>query len=151
MITDALLQFASAQPVTGSAASTNTIDLGNGKDAGRGEPMLVAITVDQTVAAAGAATVTCQLISSAASNLSSPTVLSQTDAIPKADLVAGRRPIVLRLAREMLNAQPFGQRYVGVNFAVANGPLTAGAFSASVVHDGQAGAASMYPTGYTVT
>src|SRR5690242_21379231 len=91
MITDAFLVFNSAQAVTSSAVSTNTIDLGTARDLGPGTPLHIAISVDTTVTAAGAATVNFQFISSAAANLSSPTIITQTDAIGKATLVAGFR------------------------------------------------------------
>jgi Bbp16-like protein len=149
MITDGLLQLASAQAVTASAVSQNTIDLGLSRDAGAGEELFVVITVDQTVAAAGAATVQFQVITSASPNLSTPTVLMQTDAIAKTDLPAGRRPIVIELPRSNALAQPLGQRYLGLNFNVGTGPLTAGQFTVNVVHDVQ-DMGKFYPSAYTV-
>lgn len=149
MITDALLLLASAQAVTASAVSTNTIDLGTARDVGSGEPIYAVITVDQTVTAAGAATVNFQVIGSAAANLGSPTVLVQTDAIGKAELTAGRRAIVLEIPPSVLAAQPIGQRYLGVNFLVGTGPLTAGQFTVNLVRDVQ-DAGKYYPSGFTV-
>jgi len=49
MIIDALLTLSDAQALTGTAFSTNTVDLGNvtpKNDIGNGEPMEVTITVD---------------------------------------------------------------------------------------------------------
>lgn len=149
MITDALLQLSSAQAVTASAVSTNTIDLGQARDVGVGEDLYVAFTVDTTVTAAGAATVTFQVISSAAAALTSPTVLAQTDAIGKAELTAGRRPIFLEIPSTVLAAQPIGQRYLGVQYTVGTGPLTAGAFTCNVVHDKQE-LGKNYLSGFTV-
>ena len=149
MITDALLQLADAQAVTASANSTNTIDLSVARDIGPGEPLEFDITVDQTVTASGSATVTFQVISSAAAALTSPTVLMQTDAIGKAELTAGRRPIRLRVPPSILAAQPIGQRYLGVYFAVGTGPLTAGKFTVNGVRDGQ-DVGKYYPSGFTV-
>lgn len=137
MWTDGLLQLSSAQAVTASAVSANVIDLGLARDASAGEPLYIAITVDQTATAAGAATVNFQAISSASANLSSPTILAQTGAIPKADLASGRAPIALLVPRHVLTAQLLGQRYLGLQFTVSTGPLTAGQFTVNVVHDVQ--------------
>lgn len=137
MWTDALLQLSSVQAVTASAVSANCIDLARAADASAGEPLYIAITVDQTVAAAGAATVNFQAISSPNANLSSPTVLAQTGAIPKAELTYGRRPIVLMVPRHVLTSQLFGQRYLALQYTVGTGPLTAGQFTANVVVDAQ--------------
>lgn len=149
MIIDGLLQLASAQAVTASAVSQNTIDLGGTRDPGAGERMYVVITVDQAATAAGAATVQFQVISSAAANLGSPTVLMETDAIPKTDLTLGRKPIVMEVPRANLLAQPIGQRYLGLNFNVGTGPLTAGQFTVNLVHDVQ-DMSKFYPGGFTV-
>jgi hypothetical protein len=149
MITDALLQLSNAQAVTASAVSTNTVDLGAARDIGSGEPLEIDVTVDQTVTAAGAGTVTFQVISSAAANLGSPTVIAQTDAIGKAELPAGRKPIRIKIPPHVLASLPIGQRYLGLNFLVGTGPLTAGQFTANVVRDGQ-DVAKHYPSGFTV-
>jgi hypothetical protein len=133
MLTDALLQLSSAQAVTASAASTNTIDLSVVRDLGPGRNLFAVWTVDAAAVAAGAATVTFQVITSAAAALSSPTVVAQTDAIPKADLTAGRKAFAQRIDPAVLLAQPNGQRYLGVQYTVGTGPLTAGAFSCAIV------------------
>lgn len=146
MITDALAQLSSAQAVTASAVSTNTIDLLQARDLGPGNELQVAFSVDTTATAAGAATVNFQIITSASANLSSPTILVQTDAIPKATLVAGFR-FALDIPRTQLTA--LGQRYLGVQYTVGTGPLTAGAFSAAVVMD-YADTTKSYASGFTV-
>jgi Bbp16-like protein len=146
MITDAFAQLSSAQAVTATAVSTNTIDLSVARDLGPGQELNVAFSVDTTATAAGAATVQFQIISSATSNLASPTILVETDAIPKATLVAGFR-FALDIPRTQITA--LGQRFLGVQYTVATGPLTAGAFSAAVVMD-YADAVKSYPSGFTV-
>jgi hypothetical protein len=149
MITDALLLLSSAQAVTASAVSTNTIDLGTSRDLGSGEPLYAVFTVDTTATAAGAATVNFQVISSAAANLGTPTVLVQTDAIAKTELTAGRRPIILEIPPSVLAAQPIGQRYLGVQYTVGTGPLTAGAFTCNLVRDVQ-DVGKYHASGFTV-
>lgn len=149
MITDALLQLSNAQAVTASAVSTNTLDLGTARDVGAGECMYLVITVDEAATAAGAATVNFQVISSASAALSSPTILAQTDALAKTELTLGRRPIVLEIPRAMLLAAPLTQRYLGVQYTVGTGPLTAGKFTANIVRDVQ-DISKLYASGFTV-
>jgi hypothetical protein len=147
MITDALATLSSAQVVTASAVSTNTIDLLQARDLGPGTLLTVYFDVVQAVTAAGAATVNFQIISSAAAALTSPTVIDQTDAIGKATLIAGFR-ISLPIARAPLLA--LGQRYLGVNYLVTTGPLTAGSFNSGVVYDYHDNVKA-YPSGFTVS
>ena len=149
MILDALLQLAAAQAVTTTAVSTNTIDLGAARDIGTGKDLYAVITVDEAAAAAGAATVQFQVISSAAANLSSPTILGQTDAIAKTELTVGRKPIVVPIPPAILNAQPIGQRYLGLQFTVGTGPLTAGKFTC-YISDSDVNVNKNYPSGFTV-
>lgn len=149
MLTDANLQLASAQAVTATAVSTNTIDLSQARDLGDGTDLYAVVTVDTTATAAGAATVNFQVISSAAANLGSPTILGQTDAIAKTELTAGRKPIVICIPSHIVNSLPIGQRYLGLQFTVATGPLTAGAFSVAIT-DSDVSVNKNYPSGFTV-
>lgn len=149
MLTDALLLLSSAQTVTSSAVSTNTIDLGTNRDLGQGADLYAVFTVDQTVTAAGAATVTFQIITSAAADLSSPTVLIESAPIGKAELTAGRDPIAICLPESFLNAQPIGQRYLGVQYTIATGPLTAGKFTCNIT-DSEVSVGKNYPSGFSV-
>lgn len=148
-LTDAQATFSSAQAVTASAVSTNTYDLLQVRDIAPGGDVCVQFSVDVAATAAGAATVNFQVISSASSALTSPTILVQTDAIAKTELTVGRRPIYLEIPASILAAQPIGQRYLGVQYTVTTGPLTAGSFTAMVVAD-PANSAKFYPSGFTV-
>lgn len=149
MMTDALLQLSSAQAVTASAVSTNTIDLGTARDLGTGKDLYAVFNVDVAATAAGAATVHFQVISSANANLSSANVIAQTDAIAKTDLTIGRKPIVVCISPAALLSLPIGQRYLGVQYTVGTGPLTAGSFSAAIT-DTVVDMNKNYPSGFTV-
>lgn len=149
MITDALLQLSNAQAVTATAVSENTIDLTQARDVGAGEPLYVAITVDETVAASGSATVEFQVVTANAAGLGSFTILASTGPISKTELGAGRKPILIPVANVNLQQFLTGRRYLGVNYTVATGPLTAGKFTANVVLDRQ-DMQRYYPAGYTV-
>lgn len=149
MMTDALLQLSSAQAVTASAVSTNTIDLSQVRDIGTGTDLYAIFTVDVAATAAGAATVNFQVITSASAALTSPTVLVQTDALAKTELTAGRRPICLPIPNAAILAQPIGQRYLGVQYTVGTGPLTAGSFSACI-NNSEVDVGKNYASGFTV-
>lgn len=149
MMLDALLKLSDAQAVTATAVSTNVIDLSQSRDIGVGEDIYVNIGVDTSAAAAGAATVTFEVITSANSDLSSPNVLIATGAVGKAELTAGRAPISLCLPPSVYASLPLGQRYLGLRYTVGTGPLTAGAFTAYISNTEVHGPKS-YPSGFTV-
>lgn len=125
MILDERNEFADALAVTASAIS-DVIDLGGtSQDVGNGEPLYLVIQTDTAATAAGAATVTFSLESDSTADLAtSATVHWQSAAIGKATLVAGY--LVAAIALPMAAYE----RYLGVRFTVATGPLTAGKFNA---------------------
>lgn len=116
MVIDAFLQFSSAQALTTTAVSTNTVDLGVARDIGPGEELEVVFTVPTVLA--GGTSINFQFITSAAANLGSPTVLVETGPVVTAQLGAGRPPIVLRVPRALLLAAPLGQRYIGIQYTI---------------------------------
>jgi len=150
MFLDKQNMLSEAQAVTASAVSTNTIDLGVARDIAPGEDLSIFVAVDVAALAAGAATVEFQVISSAAAALTSPTVLSSTGPIGKAELTLNRKLIELKVPRAVLLAQPVGQRYLGIQYVVATGPLTAGSFTAGIVVDFQ-DQKQLYASGFSVT
>lgn len=134
MIIDKLLQVSDAQAVTASAASTDVIDFGQANpNSGINQITTLAITVDETATAAGAATVTFSVQDSA--DNSSFADVAVTAAIGKATLAAG--------AQVLIPMPVVHRRYVRAYYTVATGPLTAGKFSAQIVTGVQANRA--YP------
>lgn len=152
MINDAFLWLSGSpgattgQAVTTTAVSTNTIDLSQARDIGEGEDLYVQFIVDTAVTAAGAATVRFEIITSAAADLSSPTVIAASGDIGKASLTLGAR---VELGIPPNHLVPLGQRYLGVRYTVSTGPLTAGTFTAFINLGGQSSQKS-YPSGFTV-
>lgn len=145
MIVDQFLKVSTAQAVTTSAVSTDTIDLSQARDIGEGADLFMVFTVDAAAVSAGATTVEFQVIGSTAANLASPVVLGTSGPIGKAALTVGA------IVAVRINPQvgSLGQRYLGANYVVATGPLTAGAFTANVVTDIQDGR-KYYASGFAV-
>ncbi|MGH8810367.1 MAG: Bbp16 family capsid cement protein [Advenella sp.] len=143
MILDKLLMFSEAQAVTATAASTDVIDLspmkGTKRDIGVGEPLEFWATVNTTATADGAATLNVQLQTSA--DNSAWVTLYDSGTLALASLTAGKRILSTKVPAGVL-------KYLRVNYVVATGPLTAGAFTAGINLDVDANYS--YPSGFTV-
>lgn len=136
-ILDRQNQFSAEQAVTATAISTDVIDLGDDvttRNIGGNQPVFLVL---QTIAAAtdvgSDATLAITLESDSTANLAtSATVHYSTGAMAFATF----SPALTTLAVVPL---PFGQyeRYVGVRYTVASGPLTAGTFNAFLTRDPQ--------------
>lgn len=132
MIMDKKNLFSNAQAVTATALSTDKIDLGPpgagnlGRNLGVSDEVMLSITAAEAALAAGAATVEFQLVTDDNPTLSSPTVVWSSGAIGKAALTLGAR-IDAAVPRANL------ERYLGINYVVSTGPLTAGKFTAGLV------------------
>lgn len=135
MILDGQLEFSDSQAVTSTAISTNVVDLGATntlKDIGSGEDLwLVVRTIVAATDTGSDATLTVSLESDSTANLAtSATVHFTTGAIAFASFAtAGTTLAAVRL--------PIGnyERYLGVRYTVASGPLTAGQFDAFLTKD----------------
>jgi hypothetical protein len=124
MYIDKHLQVSNEQAVTTSAASTDVIDFGQANpNVGLDDRSNMAITVDESATAAGAATVTFSVQDSADNSTFADVAV--TAAIGKASLAAGQQ-VVIPMPTKL-------RRYCRVYYTVATGPLTAGKFSAQVV------------------
>jgi hypothetical protein len=147
MYVDTQTTFSDNQAVTATAISANVIDLGavtvGGagtpfnplQDVGTGEPVtLVVLTTVAATDAGSDATLTVTLESALDAGLtSSPVVHFSTGALPFASF----SPAGARVALVVLPTANY-QRYVGLRYTVAAGPLTAGAFKAFLTTDPQA-------------
>lgn len=124
------LVFSDAQAVTTTAISTNVVDLTvAGQPIHQGMPLYVVISVPTTVTADGAATVTFNIEADSAVGLdATPTVLYTSGAIGKAALTAGSKPVEVAIPKGIAATD----RYLGIRYTVATGPLTAGAFDARI-------------------
>ncbi|TNV22119.1 hypothetical protein FH968_04390 [Buttiauxella sp. B2] len=143
MIIDKLLMFSESQAVTATAASTDVIDLGpikgTKRDIGVGNPLEFWTNVNTTAAAAGAATLNVQLQTS--TDNATWVTLYDSGSLALASLVAGKRILSTKVPQGVL-------KYLRVNYVVATGPLTAGAFTSGINLDVDANYA--YPSGFTV-
>lgn len=124
MFIDKALQVSNEQAVTVSAASTDSIDFGQANpNVGLDDRSNMVITVDESAAAAGAATVTFSVQDSA--NNATFADVAVTAAIGKASLAAGQQ-VVIPMPTKL-------RRYCRVYYTIGTGPLTAGKFSAQIV------------------
>ena len=131
MILDSQTRFSEAQAITTTAISENVLDLRNSAspttvDEGiLGEELWLVIKTTAAFTAAGAATLTVSLESDSTADLAtSATVHYSTDAIALADLAANSV-----VARIKLPSGDY-ERYLGLRYTVATGPMTAGTIEA---------------------
>lgn len=149
MITDRQNRVTGAAPQliagTGALLSTDTIDLGQARNVGIGEPFPAVVTVD--VAFAGGTSIQVELIQADDAALTTNvTVVGASAVIALAALTAGRRLIVAQLNENP--AFPRGQRFLGVRVQRV-GTFTTGSFTANFVHDVQT-LGVFYPANFVV-
>lgn len=155
MYLDSQNEFSDAQAVTATAISSNVVDLTQGVtspatltdiDIGTGEDVYLVVQTQTTATDAGSdATLAVTLESDSTADLAtSPTVHYSTGALAFAAFAtAGSVLAMVKL--------PSGtyERYLGVRYTVASGPLTAGKFDAFLTKDVQKYRA--YASGFTVS
>lgn len=151
MITDVLLTVSgsntpgsaiSGQAITGDAVSTDTIDLGTARDIGEGQQLYMVFTVVTTFD--NLTSLDLEVISSANENLSSHTVLAETNVL-LAGLTAGKQYVVA-IPPQIAS---LGQRYLGARYDVNGTNPTAGSILAEVVMNIQDGR-KFYASGFSV-
>lgn len=126
---DAQYRFSNAQAITASAASTNIVDLMAARNLGDGRPLwlVVACVVTMTDAASDS-TVAVTVETDDNSGFSSATT-AQTVGTFAATSAAG--------TRFQVRLQPFttAERYLRLQYTVANGNLTTGSYTAFLTTD----------------
>lgn len=139
MILDERTEFVDGVAIptsAGTAAIGDVIDLeslgGSGlgglRDVGNGREIFWYVSIDE--AGAGGTSMNVQLVSSAASNLGTPTIHAQTGVVLLADLTAGKMAAMISVPLE----GPAYKRYLGIQTVVA-GTFTDGAFSSGLTFD----------------
>ena len=121
--------------ITVTRNSTDVIDLTklSGQNVGLGEELFVFVQVQTAFTAGGAATLQIALVTDDNAALTTPTVLQdQVAVIPVADLVVGFKINFRVHPSEAL------ERYLGLVYTVATGPMLTGKIRAGVVRDIQA-------------
>lgn len=137
MYVDAQLTFSDAQAVTATAASTNQIDTGplfsgnTGRNLGVGENLFIVVTVDVAMTDASSdSTITVTLETDDNSAFSSAATVATLGVIPA--VTAAGAMFVYRLP--IATSVPY-ERYIQLKYTPANGNLTTGSFTASIVKD----------------
>lgn len=139
MYVDDTLVFSDAQAITSTGTSTKSIDTMTAtRNIGSGEEIDLVIQVATAASSASASTVTFSLQDSA--DNSSFTDVLVSPAVAMATMSAGAEVLRVTLPRTL-------RRYMQVNYTVATGPLTGGAFTAFLTDDRQDNVAR--PSGIT--
>lgn len=126
MIMDKTLLFSENQAITGTAASTNVVDLGAARAMLGGQEIPLAITVTEAFNTLTSLTITVE--TDDADTFGSATTVYTTPAIPLADLTKGKKlhpPFRLPLAIK--------ERYVRLKYTVTGANPTTGKITAGVV------------------
>ena len=143
MINDFALKVSTAQDVTATAVSTNSIDLSSAASAGvpgstvgdnpqgigTGYPLSMVIEVPPACTAGSAALVTFEVITASDDALTTNIeTIGSSDQYAIAGLVPGREPIAVAINPDIGNLQGHNQRYLGCRFSTTVS-LTNGAFT----------------------
>lgn len=133
--------------ITATADSTNILDAGitgglptvQGRDLGPGSKLSARVVVQAAFTAAGAATLTVQILGAPDNGSGAPgtfSVYAQSDAIPKANLTLGAfielplPPAPPQAGGNPEDGEPSPPRFYKLHYVVATGPFTAGAVQA---------------------
>lgn len=123
MIIDKQARFDWDDAITVTRVSTDKIDLVAARmDLGQVDNLFLVVLVTEAFTAAGSATLTVDLVDDDNASLSSPATLQTlASAVGKATLVAG-----YEIYKGRIPLGKITQRYLGLNYTVATGPMTAG-------------------------
>lgn len=142
MLVDRQTLLSDQQVVTVTAFSTDQYDTGAlspSRNIGRGNGLRAVFTVQEAALAAGAATVTFELIEADDAAGTGAVVIASSAAIGKAALVIGAKPFDIPIPDT-------NKRFIMARYTVGTGPLTAGKFSCALLRGSDHQRA--YPDGY---
>jgi hypothetical protein len=127
---DKQLRFSDAQDISqvaGTYASTNVLDLSKASPRQIGSGAVLKVGFNMVVALVGAtATLNVRFVASAATDLSTPTVLRETGALAVGTWVAGYRGT----SPWMIPIEGIVLRYLGFDYIIATATTTAGTIDA---------------------
>lgn len=144
MILDDQLKFSEEQAVTSAAGSTNTIDLGQDRDIGTGEPLYVVVVVEEAMTDSGSDSTLTVALEGDSTTSFTPDGTQDLFTIP-AVTAAGE----VFIARLDPGAAPLQYQYIRLKYTPANGDLSGGSFSAYLTNNIQK--YRSYPNGYTIS
>lgn len=143
MIVDQLLRVSTAQAVTTTAVSTDTVDLSQARDIGEGNDLYMNFAIG-TAFAGGTSTEFQVIVADNAALSTNVTVVGSSGAIATASLGAAASTTV----RINPSVGSLGRRYLGARYVVV-GTNSAGTVTADITLDLQDGRKT-YPTAITV-
>lgn len=129
MLMDKLNMFSEAQALTATAASTNSLDLGEPRDIGTGQPLFVVVVVTTVFVDAGSDSTVTVTVETDSDTAFGSIATAQTVGVLAAVSAAGSRLIAA--------FQPLknNERYTRLMYTMANGNLTSGNVTAGLVYD----------------
>lgn len=129
MILDAQLLFSDAQAVTAAAGSTNTIDLSAVRDIGTGEDLYVFVSIDVAMTDAGSDSTLTVALEGDSTTTITPDGTQDLFTIPALG-AAGN----IYYAKLSPGSAPLAYQYIRLKYTPNNGNLSAGSFTAGLVH-----------------
>ncbi|MBD1412800.1 hypothetical protein NUJ30_08730 [Burkholderia contaminans] len=127
MLLDGNLLFDTQSAITSSRASTNVLDMGANRDIGVGDTPALKLLVIPTTGFATTNAATLRVQYQASTDSVTWTTYAQSDDLPAASLVAGKKIAAMDVPRVDLN------RYHRLNYVVGTGVFSAGAVTAAIV------------------
>lgn len=142
MIVDQFLRVSTAQAVTTTAVSTDSVDLGTARDIGEGQDLYMVFSVG-TAFAGGTSIQFEAIVADNGALTTNPTVIGASSVVAVANLGASTQ-FTVRLNPLI---RSLGRRFLGARYTVV-GTMSAGTVTADIVTDIQD--QKSYASGFTV-
>lgn len=142
MIVDQFLRVSTAQAVTTTAVSTDSVDLGTARDIGEGQDLYMVFSVG-TAFAGGTSIQFEAIVADNGALTTNPTVIGASSVVAVANLGASTQ-FTVRLNPTI---RSLGRRFLGARYTVV-GTMTAGTVTADIVTDIQD--QKSYASGFSV-